>query len=345
MALVHLAFSGGIESTYLLHKLLSSNNRVKIIFANLTGGARGYAGEMLQAKKIIDWFKTRMKEEGSVYHTARSHIDSVHWHIEIPYLNAVSRGGCYNNGSCSENVTTSVTQQFALIQLLSEFRKSSMQRHYPSTVLGWIKEDASNHSLDEYDFSEAEYQELLNYPVRLGRLSNSDLTAKPFRAPLWDMKKIDIWNDLDDELKELIIPNGKGDICADGYYHHGIDLGKKLEFEEHGIPFKETYKIPVPDNCFGFFIRLLLNHVTPQELGLPEGAANFVVACRERFIRSNYPVITESQVEHLKDSFKIFLEESYKLATSFSWPVPVPTIEVFADVGDGAERVELLGER
>ena len=341
MSTINLAFSGGIESTYLLQKLLSDNNRVHIVFANLCGGAQGYAGEMLRAKQILDYFRKKIDEPDGPY--TKSRLGNIYWHIGTPYLNGVSRYKC-SNSTCNENVTTSVTQQFAITDVMMNFRKERISKHYPTTVLGWLKEDTTEYSLNEYDFTEAEYRELLNLPVRLGRLTNSDLIAKPFRAPLWEMRKTDIWRNLDTDLKHLVLPNGKGELYDD-HFIHNISLAKRLELEHHQLPFNESYKIPVPDDEFGFFVRLLLDAIHPSEFGLPSEASGFVNTCRTTFIQKLGNIVEDEKVKGLKKGFEKHMKSAYEYATKFVWPVPIPTVEVFADVGDGAERVELIGER
>lgn len=322
MSVINLAFSGGIESTYLLQKLLLGNNRVNIIFANLTGGPSGYLGEMLRAKQIIDWFNIKLSDKESSYSKARSCIGNVTWNIGIPYLN-LWRGNSYNNDNSP--VMTGVSQQYALVELLAEHKKERRSSDfYPSTVIGWIKEDATEYSLNEYDFTEAEYQELLNFPVRLGRLSNSDLVAKPFRAPLWEMRKIDIWDALDPELKELVLPNGSGNFDEEGLnFIHEISTAKELELEGKNIPYKSTYKIPVPKGDFGFFVRLLGHQLTTEEFGLPDDAYKYLNYCREQFVISKFPSVKDNTLWCLAGDFKRYMKEVHADAVLFAWPEEV----------------------
>ncbi|WP_228492983.1 hypothetical protein, partial [Pseudomonas aeruginosa] len=94
---------------------------------------------------------------------------------------------------------------------------------FPSTWVGFIQEDSSEHTLNINEWSEADYQ----------------VGCRPFIAPLWDVPKRILYNDLPGELKELVLPN----LISHWYTLKENDevvltvsKEKEVEWERAGIP-------------------------------------------------------------------------------------------------------------
>jgi len=144
--------------------------------------------------------------------------------------------------------------------------------------VGWLRQDACEYSHNEFDHSEAAYTELLNLNSVLGRLSNSNTIAKPFRAPLWEMSKQDIWQRLDPALAKHVVPNGTGANIDDHVWGHTpFDL-KVKEYKKAGIPIKQSYNTPdLYEDDIDLWCRALCGMVSWLDLGLPANAQGVVL--------------------------------------------------------------------
>lgn len=337
--------SGGLESTYLLQQAMTRKADITVVFINVCGVGQGCVGELLSMNKTLEFF--RSKDLDKIKYPGK--IVEVIYYLAKPYLNIVNRGAPVFQ-DLQNRQTNNINQQISVVMALAKVRSSivakSLGQKSPTTVIGWLHEDSSDLSLDDYDFSEAEYQDLLNLPVTLGRLSNADRLAVPFRAPLWKMTKQQVWAQLDPALEPFIIPNGWGKYEEENscIVHTPHDY-KKEEYEEAGIPIKDEYVLEIKDDGLGFFVKRLLGMVTWKDLDLPQEARSLINQVNEQPIilyLENF--IYEERLANLKGNFKHAVQSLHEAAAKFAWPVPEPIAEdtqvgeVLCDV-ETAEKV------
>lgn len=328
--------SGGLESTYLLQKAMSMNAKITVVFINVVGVAEGMVGELLSMNKTLDYF--RSKNLDKVQYPGE--ITKVIYYLAKPYLNVVDRGSPVNR-EFQNRQTNNINQQMSVIMALAKVRagivSESVGVESPTVMIGWLKEDSSEVSYDEYDFSAAEYQELLNLPVSLCRLSNADRLAVPFRAPLWEMTKRQVWNKLDKSLEPFIIPNG---WCKyeeeNSWVIHTPFNNKQQEYADAGIPIQSSYCLAIEDNALGFFVKLLLKMVTWKDLDLPQEARSLINIVNDQpFIDFRENFIYEARLSSLQMDFKYRVWALYEAAYKFDWPkdpiVKEPAGDVIVD--------------
>lgn len=341
MTVVNLSFSGGIESMAMLQMAMEKGFSIAVIIQNLSGTPQGTVAELLATRKTIDFFRNHPDKE-----KYPGKIEDVYYMLGLPHLNRPETTNY--NSRIGELVSNSQSQQWGCIQNLMVFRQASILRgRYPTTWIGWLKEDCTEYSHEEHDFTVAELQEMLHMPTRIGVLGSGDRVARPFRAPLWDMAKKDVWEYIDKDIRDNVIPNGAATYDSENHtLVHSVYGFKQLEYKDAGIPVQETYVLDATSEGeeFHFFLNHFLGRVRAVEFNLPPEAQDFVGKTLKKTVQPNC-WMTESDIKILKSEVKWELEQAHKAALKFAWPIPAPTVEVFADVGDGAERVELIGER
>lgn len=197
MPTVNIAFSGGIESTALLQKALMDGHNVNVCMINVHGAYTLRLVEIMACEALIDTYKYKTIKSPERYPGEICDI------IHVPVTPWVTCQKTRNN-----IVSPNITQQFATALGMLAIRREYFPDGMPSTWIGWIKEDTSDHSYQELEFSDNDYKQLLNLPKLIGSISNADKIGVSFRAPFWDYRKEDIYREIDDDVKHLIIPNG-----------------------------------------------------------------------------------------------------------------------------------------
>jgi len=267
MPTINIACSGGIESAYMIQKAMEMGASVNVCWINLSGNRFSNLGELRSLQQTIAYFQ----DSGRDKNRYPGNINNVYYRPECPYQPMGSR--------VNSVINTTVTQQYALVLGMMDMLTGTMSGDdYPTTWLGWLREDSSEFSHNEYDHSEAAYKELLNLNTVLGRLSNSNTIAKPFRAPLWEMRKHQIWLKLDPELATHVVPNGRGSNIDDHVWGHvPFDL-KVKEYKKAGIPIKDSYN--TPDNYesdVDLWCRALCGMASWLDLNLPSTAQGVIL--------------------------------------------------------------------
>lgn len=223
--------SGGVDSANVLLKAMNLNSTVFPIFIAVNSAPSLCVADLTAAEKVVSYFKKNQnKYPGKIRDLSYALTSTLELRKSTPH-HVLDTPASY-----------SVIQQFNLVYNTAKFRAKIWEDN-PTVLLGWLKADASETSFNEYDFSEQEYKELLELPMTLGKLSNTDRTCKPFRVPLWEKSKSEIYSELPDELKNLVIPNGF-DRIGDTNEQKLIRIpgGSKIkEWSDAGIPVKDGY--------------------------------------------------------------------------------------------------------
>jgi hypothetical protein len=238
MTTVNIAFSGGVESVYLLQLALERGFNVNLCLINVHNALNNRLAELIACEKIIKYFETRIRED-------QEYLPKTSWKYAGQIKDIIHVAVCPWVPSQNDNrspATFEVTQQFSTILGMMYCRREYLDRFIATCWIGWIKQDASEFSCDEHDHSEEDYGALLRLPQVIGPLSNADNIGVQFRAPLWEMDKLDIYNSLEEGLKELLIPNGSGCVNSkEGTVTHTPYSGKVDEWRRAGIPTDKEY--------------------------------------------------------------------------------------------------------
>ena len=296
MTMVNLAFSGGVESTYLLQLALERGFNVNVVMINANNHLDTRIGEIIVMERIIKFYK-EVTREGKDYlpRTQQRFKGEIKDIIHVPVCPFPA-----SQNEFKSLVTYDVTQQFAIVLGMLAARRDYVDTAMPSTWIGWIKGDAAETTFNETDFTEDDYGTLLKLPKTIGPLSNADNIGVEFRAPLWDMDKRDIYDGLVDEVKEMIIPNGAGHIRwkSDTAVHVPYDH-KLAEWKAAGIPSQAEYAFNIKDASW--VGRYCSGTSLPEDMGLADSpeAREFVRGLTPFFCRGR-SVIRPKDVDAIR---------------------------------------------
>lgn len=291
---VRIAFSCGVESTYLLQKALEEGYNVWPCYINVTNNPLTQAVEFHRMRQILAVAKALYVDKG------RGCIG------EITYYKKTLLEGCEDR---NPKGATAVVQQFnTALGMLMIRRNDILRGSYPGVWIGWIKEDSFEGTSCPWDYLEEEYQAFLNFPKAFGKLTSADFRGVPFSAPLWDMKKIDIYNKVHPELRPLILANGRP--C----HHHddrtlswGIHQHKKDELDHAGIPYEPVTVFQVKD--LGYISRMIGGLFKGEDFDLPSFADPLIADLVKCDWLSEHAIVTadidttydESRITSLKN--------------------------------------------
>lgn len=261
MAVINLAWSGGVESVAMYHKAMKAGHTVNPCLVNATGSACVTLVELIALAKVEDYFRDHMDDyPGSIGKTFVMMDTS----MAVPSI--------YTIDSNRQSPFVHIANQ-SLNVVLGMMQASRSNIHlFPSTWIGFIQEDTSEHTLNINEWSEADYQVLLNLPATLGKLAGTDIGCRPFIAPLWDVPKRILYNDLPGELKELVLPN----LISHWYTLKENDevvltvsKEKEVEWERAGIPLPtQRFVFRLKDSTPA--MRLLVGLPTPKDLEIED---------------------------------------------------------------------------
>ena len=111
MTTVNIAFSGGVESVYLLQLALERGFNVNLCLINVHNVLDNRLGELVACEKIIKYFETRMRED-------QDYLPKASWKYAGQIKDIIHVAVCPWVPSQNDNrspVTFEVTQQFSTI--------------------------------------------------------------------------------------------------------------------------------------------------------------------------------------------------------------------------------------
>lgn len=260
---VNIACSAGIESMSMLQMAMSKGFNVTLVWLGVSGNRFSNLAEMRGIIKAVNYFKNMDEAHKAKY---PGHIVDILFSPKAHYQPMA--------GDVAQVVNTGTSQQYCTVLGMADAMSATINnRNYPTTWIGWLAEDTSEHSQFEMDYSASEYKELLDLNKQIGRLSGSNTIAKAFRAPLWDFSKKDLWDGLDNYLKTCVVPNGEGFDHGNGEWVHTPFKNKAAEYKKAGIPIQEKYtSFADYTNDEDLLVRVLCGMASWKDLDLPPEA-------------------------------------------------------------------------
>lgn len=320
MPTVNIAFSGGVESVYLLQHALERGFKVNLCLINVHNNLENRLAEMVAIERIIKFFKDKMQDD-------KDYLPRASWRLKGEIKDIIHVPVCpWVSGLTDRDspVTYSVTQQFATVLGMIYCRREYMDRFIPTGWIGWLKRDASEFSCDEHDHSEEDYGALLRLPETIGPLSNADNIGVKFHAPLWDMDKTDIYNALMDEVKPLVVPNGQGSINA---WDNTVTLtpysNKADEWKAAGIPMEKEYTYDYTE--LSWMGRYVCGALLPVDVGIRDTGENrTMLRMLSAFFSKGRTVIRPNDQHSMKNEIKRTVRDLIRTCQAMP---PMPTEE------------------
>lgn len=221
---VLIPFTGGVESTYLVQKALADGHEVIVAYYGVTQHGKSRLSELTARRHMIEYWNRKYPDK----------VWEVYGFMEnmaaIPRQQKAEKNG--------------VRQQWNVINQIAA-TISSLNVEYDrvmSVWIGWTQYDSTAHSLCYNDLTPEEYQRLTKLVPEILFLSNIDKSQRTPFMPLWNEKsKADVYNKIDDELKQFIVANGVADSVASTQetLHHKVHNIKKEEYGE--LPLNATF--------------------------------------------------------------------------------------------------------
>lgn len=190
-----IAFTGGLDSTYVLHEELKKGHNVEVVYAYVLQGESGRLAELTDRRRILNHFKNlfpgQIKEEWIVPHASMS----------IMQMTSKRR--------------PQLVQQYntmnALIQVMLQNEKEIAYR--PMT--GWHHLDVLEHNPSEGQSEETYqlYKDIFKSLVRSMDLERAMLCN--LLTPAWDVSKQEMWASLDEWTRANITVS-----CRLSQYEH-----------------------------------------------------------------------------------------------------------------------------
>jgi hypothetical protein len=303
MSEVNVAFSSGIDSTALLVMGLRRGFRVNLHMINVSGIPETMMYEAYTMWRIIEEVKKMTFKSGS--------IGTVSYSFESPFP-ARTKGGT------EDQVCNSIVQQLATVLGMVDIRRMNYDQ-CPGTWIGWNKADASESSLIEWDHTEQDYEDLVTkVPAMIGRLGNADNLETPFRMPLWDLSKKEIYAILPPELKALTLVNGKAYVDPEknkatynAYPHKLKELAEQLDME---MP--EHWAVDLTD--IPAHIRIMCGYGLPSDVGLSDDALPLVLELSKLFSWKYNITFEKAEKSNAVSNFKYFVDNHIELVGKLS---------------------------
>jgi hypothetical protein len=305
MTVVNIAFSSGIDSTALLIMALRKGFRVNLHMINVSGILETTMFEAYAMQRIVDEVK-KMEFKGN------GGIDKISYGMHAPFK-------AWQSGP-ETPVCNSIVQQFATVLGMANIRRMN-SNSLPGTWIGWNREDASESSFCEYDHSEQDYDDMVNLlPKLIGRLGNGDNLETPFRLPLWNKSKKEIYSILPPSIRNLTVVNGRASVIPEknkvvynAYPHKLKELGLQLDME-----MREHWEVPLTD--IPAHIRIMCGYGLPADIEMEstEESLELVMELSKVYTAGQFDIEFEEDKQTIVRDFKHYVNRNIELVTRLS---------------------------
>lgn len=208
-----IAFTGGLDSTYVLHEELKKGHDVEVVYVYVTQYESQRLAELASRRRILNHFRTMYPDQ-----------------IKDEWI-VVSTSMQVKQGPSSRR--QQLVQQYNTVNALIQVIVQGEQNQYYRPMTGW-------HRLDVFENSPVEYQSEETYDLykqifkRLVRSIDVDRTVLcNLLTPAYDVDKLVMWHSLDEWTQANIstgyrydqdqLRNGavvlSDDSCLSGKYH------------------------------------------------------------------------------------------------------------------------------
>ena len=221
----HVAFSGGLDSTWILHDLLKKGEIVKVVQINTAPGSQQLILETLVRREMLNFFHK---------HFPGQIVDEILFPFVSQSLN-FRTGIDWKTGKRVGALRNTLIQQIsvrnALLSCVSQ-SDPTVDRYF----VGWHKDDI------ETTFSKEKYDYLCDL-TSLVQMTEAhwiyqewfpkDLSVQ-IEMPCWDLGKLDMWNDLPNEIQSVVILGGSHHVRYDQEMALLVaDLSHHTKFSEY----------------------------------------------------------------------------------------------------------------
>lgn len=191
MSKVFIAFSGGLESTYLAQMMLEKGHRVELVYTN----AYGVQPCFLEASLVFRCYK-KLKE---------LFPDN---NLQFYYMDREFFGTHHS----FDNRVLHTNQAMRIACLMAELQKLEGVNLY---MCGWTGEGTLETSLNPGAYSTKQYEDMKLLPITLNQYTRLAVKPSPILTPLWGMTKKEVFCKLHSELHDVIVLNTANNKISD----------------------------------------------------------------------------------------------------------------------------------
>lgn len=294
--MINIAYSGGVESVHMLLKALSEGHDVNLCVINVTGNRERFLFELTAARLMAKYIKEESAYSGNI--------------LKIIGVSKTFQVLLVDKASDLNAVRNTVTQQYNTAVGMLAIRSQQPLNDIAQVWIGWLKEDASESSYSDFDHSEEAYYRLLNLPALIGDLSNADNIGKPFRAPLWDMSKKEIFDMIPEKFYKFMTINGRTRLTLGQINKELISTayeGKLKEYRKVGITLTEKNTLDrIHNDKILFSDKLFCGLVSTVDLSIDKRYRELVKELSSRDLPFIFG-LNESYDKDLAEQTKVYL--------------------------------------
>lgn len=305
-----LAFTGGLDSTWILQKMLNqpSHNggeHVYPVYMDFFQGSKAAFLEYLLSSEI----GLRLLNHTSEYN------EPLNW-LQPP--ESIMSGAFINHNPAAPRL---IQQGNAVLGLAWLMNRQLANAPGSTATVGWNKADFIENSMLQCEWSEQDYIRLKNMYSDIMYFQDHHYRTTPLLTPAWDKEKIDMWNDLPANVRELITVVPYYAIR----YHHLKDEnafyivaklnahGKAVRYQARGIELSAAWRIEMDS---AYYSRISKSNCPKNGFGgeIPEGVLT----------------IPETEV-HLKDNLSLKKSDETLLIKAYSvaeWETEWLSVEI-----------------
>lgn len=268
-----LTLTGGLDSTWVLHKLLNLPDdypaeQIYPVYIDFNQGERAAFLEYLLGSEAA----LRMLKQTQWY------TQDLEWREPASNI--------YNHIRSRQDANTRMVQQGNVVMCLANVVNEQLCREQGVTALvGWNKGDCVERNLTRGEYNEADYDRLRRMYEDLVYFQDHGYRVHPLLTPAWDKTKFDMWKELPVNVRELVtvashyaihyIPCPELDVL---YIYIKFDYSAKhIRYREQGIELSVAWRVALnkpfwdriqhstcPSTCVGFELPKELRNIPAE---------------------------------------------------------------------------------
>lgn len=279
---VVIAFSGGLESTYLAQLMLEKGHDVQLCYSNIVGKKPCFLEAALVYRcyeKIKGLFPDRK--------------------VVLTYMDKGFFGTHHSN-----NAILHVNQAMRVACLLTELQK--MNKH-SLFMCGWTGEGTQENCLNPGAYSEQQYEYMKQLPITLNPYTRLSIKPSPILTPLWGMTKKEVYLKLHSELTNVVVLNTYDQQISEVKMREWVQAGLMLPDYIDDIKRSSFGWLSVMNN-FGLYFAdswqwyEWFKYMEQLDIGFPDDSPLFYATPSARL--HNRPILPYSEIDNAVNSFK-----------------------------------------
>lgn len=238
MSLNYVAFSGGLDSTYILNDLLLKGQKVVIVHINTGGPSIQLIPEAFVKRAMINKFHELYP--GLIVDELSYHLPGI---VSTCLFGTNITQGLTEGGDFIQTLPQQLSIRNALVHIVGTFGNESR------VYTGWHKDDTEN------TFEAELYHYLCDISSECKIYSKDISSDQRIHIPCWELDKVVMWNSIPELIQKLVIADPvKTSFYTDSTITYVQNGSKFHEYKELGIELTERIELPYALDKIDYFI-------------------------------------------------------------------------------------------